>query len=164
MARTILLFASLFFVALTSGAAFVVWLVYNPAGMPVASYVAWMQHGIHALAPLGVTVNLAWLLTLISAILARRDRGAFKFLIAASACLIVAAAITIVVNWPINGQIVAWAISAPPPNWTDLRDEWWRAHIARTILSIAALALAIVAALNRREPAVDASAHAFDGR
>jgi len=58
MARRLALFASLFFVALTSGGAFVVYLIYNPATMSPSFYVETMQHGIRVLIPLAVVLNL----------------------------------------------------------------------------------------------------------
>ena len=151
MAQKIVLFASLLFVALASGAAFVVWLDYNPVGMSSVFYVELMQHGIHALRPLGAVVNLAWLLTVVSAFLARRDRPVFYLMIAASSCVIAGAVITIFGNWPINNQITTWSINSPPSNWTDLRDEWWRFHIARVILEISGLCFLILASLARRD-------------
>jgi hypothetical protein len=56
--RKVILFASLFFVALTSGGAFGVYLAYNPAGMSAAFYIETMQHGIRVMLPLAVVLNL----------------------------------------------------------------------------------------------------------
>ena len=46
MIRGIVLFAALFFVALVAGAAFAIWIDYNPAGMSSAFYTEKMQHAI----------------------------------------------------------------------------------------------------------------------
>jgi len=150
MARRIVLFASLFFVALASGGAFVVYLAYNPANMSQAFYVETMQHAIHVMLPLAVVLNLGLFFTIVSAVLARRDRLSFYLLIAASICIIAAVLVTIFGNWPINNQIITWAINSPPPDWTELRDEWWRFHVARAVMLIAALSFLRLRALLRR--------------
>jgi hypothetical protein len=49
MIRNIVLFAALFFVALVAGAAFAIWIEYNPDGMSSAFYAEKMQHAITAL-------------------------------------------------------------------------------------------------------------------
>jgi len=151
MARRIALFASLFFVALTSGGAFVVYLAYNPATMSPAFYVETMQHGIRSLIPLAVVLNLGLLFTLASAVLARRDRQRFYLFIAASVCIVAGVLVTVFGNWPINNQIITWGINSPPANWTELRDEWWRFHVARAVMIVGALTFLILAALPRRD-------------
>jgi uncharacterized membrane protein len=151
MVRTGVLFAALFFVALTSGGAFVVYLVYNPAGMSSAFYVETMQHAIRVMLPLAVVLNLGLFFTIVSAVLARRDRLSFYLLIAASICIVLTVLITVFGNWPINNQIITWGLNSPPSNWTELRDEWWRFHVARAVMMIAALSCLILAALLRRD-------------
>lgn len=151
MVRRIVLFASLFFVALASGGAFVVYLAYNPAGMSAAFYVETMQHAIRVLIPLAVVLFLGLFFTIVSAVLARRDRLSFYLLIAASICIIVAVLVTVFGNWPINNQIITWSINSPPSNWTELRDEWWRFHVARAVIGIAGLSFLILSTLVRRD-------------
>ncbi len=150
MTRTIILFASLFFVALTSGGAFVVCLAYNPSGMSAAFYVETMQHAIGVMAPLAVVLNLGLFFTIVSAVLARHDRLSFYLLIASSICIMAAVLVTVFGNWPINNQIITWSINSPPSNWTELRDQWWRFHVARAVIVIAALSFQILASLLRR--------------
>jgi uncharacterized membrane protein len=147
MARRIILFASLFFVALTSGGAFVVYLAYNPAGMSAAFYVETMQHAIRSLMPLAVVLNLGLLFTIVSAILARHERLSLYVLIAASMCIITALLFTVFGNWPINHQIITWSSNSPPSNWTELRDQWWRFHVARAVMIIGGLSLLILVPL-----------------
>lgn len=124
MTRKIILFAALFFVALASGGAFVVYLAYNPAGMSAAFYVETMQHAIRVLLPLAMVLNMGLLFVIVSAVLARRDRLSFYLLIAASVGIILAVLVTVFGNWPINNQIITWNLNSPPSNWTELRDEW----------------------------------------
>ena len=151
MPRAIVLFASLFFVALASGGAFVVYLAYNLAGISPAFYVETMQHAIHVMTPLAVVLNLGLLCTLASAVLARRERLCFYLLIGASICIIAAVLVTVLGNWPINNQIKTWSVTDPPPTWTQLRDAWWRFHLARAVALIGALSCVVVAALVRQD-------------
>ncbi len=151
MARRVVLFAALFFIALTSGGAFVVYLIFNPAHMSPAFYVETMQHGIRVLIPLAVVLNLGLLFTIVSGVLARRDLPSFYLLIAANLCIIVSVSITVFGNWPINNHIITWGVNSLPSNWTELRDEWWRFHVARAVMTIATLSLLILAALLPRD-------------
>src|SRR5207244_12199831 len=145
------LFAALVFVALASGGAFVVYLAYNPAGMSAVFYIETMQHAIRVMLPLAVVLNLGLLFTIVSAVLARRDRLSLYLLIAASICIIVAVLVTVFGNWPINNQIITWSINSPPSNWTELRDEWWRFHVARALMLMAAIGFVILSALPHRD-------------
>ena len=77
----------------------------------------------------------------------KNDRRARYLLLAAAVLLIAAGAITRFANQPINAVVMTWTPQAPAANWTELRDTWWRWHIARTVAAIAALALALLAAL-----------------
>ncbi len=147
MPRTILLFASLFCVALASGGAFVVWLVYDPASATGVFWVPLMQHAILVMRPLAIVLNLGLLLTVISAVLSRRDRRRFYLLLGASGCLLAAVAVTVIGNWPINGQIGTWNPAAPPPHWTQLRDQWWLYHRARAAFLMVGLGCAVAATL-----------------
>jgi uncharacterized membrane protein len=152
MPTMIVLFACLLFVVLASGGAFVVYLVYNPATTPADLWIPSMQHAIRVMLPLAVVLNLGLLFTIICAVLSRRDRQRFYFLLAASICILGAILVTVIGNWPINDQIKTWSATAPPPTWTQLRDEWWRFHLARTLMLIAGLSCVVVAALVRENP------------
>lgn len=153
MARKLVLFASLFFVALASGGAFVVSLAYNPATMAPAFYVQSMQHAIRVMLPLAVAMNLGLVFTAVSAMLARRDRGSLYLLGAASTFIVGAVLVTVFGNWPINEQIIKWDVASPPSNWMDLRDAWWRYHLARFGMGLAALTAAILAGLRSADTA-----------
>jgi uncharacterized membrane protein len=150
--RRIVLFLALFFVALTSGAAFAIWLDTNPSGMSSAFYAEKMQHAIRVfMVPLNAVAILGVLFTIASTFLARRDRSSFYLLIAASICLIAATLITTFGNVPIINQIKAWNINSPPPNWIEVGDKWSRFQTVRTILQTAALAFVIVSTMFRRD-------------
>jgi uncharacterized membrane protein len=151
MARKIVLFAALFFVALVAGAAFAIWIDYNPAGMSSAFYTEKMQHAIRVFTvPLPTIVMLGVLFTILSTLLARRERLDFYLLIAASVCIVAVALITTRGNIPINNQIRTWSINSPPPDWAQLAQKWWWFQTLRTLSAIAGLSLLTVTALVRR--------------
>ena len=151
MLRKLFLFAALFFVALVAGAAFAIWIDYNPTGMSPAFYTEKMQHAIRVFTvPLPAVVILGVLFTLGSTILARGERPEFYFLIVASGCIIAVALITAFGNIPINNQIKTWPATSPPSNWEDLAQKWWWFQTVRTIAALGGLSLLIIAALKSR--------------
>src|SRR2546423_11727881 len=118
MVRKSVLFAALFFVALVAGAAFAIWIDYNPAGMSPAFYTEKMQHAIRVFTvPLPTVVILGVFFTIVSTVLARRERPEFHLLIVASICIVAVALITAFGNIPINNQIKMWNVGSPPSNW-----------------------------------------------
>jgi hypothetical protein len=81
VARKIVLFLALFFVALTSGAAFAVWLDSSPSGLSPNFYAEKMQHAIRAFSiPLNTVAILGVIFTIASTFLARHDRSNFYLL------------------------------------------------------------------------------------
>jgi uncharacterized membrane protein len=151
MTRKLVPFGALFFVALVAGAAFAIWIDYNPAGMSPAFYTEKMQHAIRVFTvPLPTVVILGVLFTIVSTVLARRERPQFYLLIAASICIVAVALITAFGNIPINNQIRMWNPSYPPSNWQELAQRWWWFQTVRTIAAIGGLSLLIIAAQTRR--------------
>lgn len=142
MTLAIVRFANLVFAALIAGGMFVIWAGYDPAALSPRAYVEQQQNAIRALnVLLPVLGSIAVLLTLVSAILQRKDRKAFVLLIVAAAFLVVSGLITRFGNQPINAIVMTWDIARPPANWTELRDQWWGFHRLRTISGILALIL-----------------------
>ncbi len=143
MVRNIVIFLALFFVALTTGAAFAVWLETNPSGLSPIFYAEKMQHAIRVFTvPLNTIAILSVLFTIASTFLARRDRFSFRLLIAASICAIAATLITIFGTVPIINQVMTW--TTPPSNWMEVGEKWWRYQTMRTVLVIAELGLLIL--------------------
>ena len=152
MARSIILFGALFFTGLVAGAAFVIWVEFNPSGFPPAYYIGGMQHAIRVFTiPLPSIVLLSVLFTGASTVLAWRERSNFYLLAAGCFCAVVVALVTAFGNVPINNQIRTWTVASPPPNWSDLAAEWWRFQSVRTIAALGALALVTLAALKSRK-------------
>jgi uncharacterized membrane protein len=152
MIRRIALFGALFFSALLAGAAFAIWIDYNPAGMSSAFYTEKMQHAIRVFTvPLPTVVILGVLFTIVSTFLARHERFDFWFLIVASVCIVAVALITAWGNIPINNQIKTWSINAPPSDWAELAQKWWWFQTLRTLSAIGGLSLLTLTALVHRE-------------
>ena len=146
MARSIVYFANIFLAALVVGTMFGIWLGYNPVDLSPSAYIEQQQHAIRALnVTMPVLGALTALLTLTSAILTRGDRRRLALLVAVLACFVAAGVVTRFLNQPINAVVMTWSALAAPTNWVDLRDEWWRWHIVRTVFGIAGLGLLIAA-------------------
>ena len=143
-------FTNVLLASLLVGATFGVWLVFNPASLGANVYVALQQQGIRtlnvAMPALGAATALV---TVTSVVLAREDRTRFLLLLAAAVCFVAAGLITRFLNQPINAIVMTWAVDAPPTNWTQLRDEWWRWHLMRLVAGLAGLSLLIAATLRR---------------
>ena len=151
MTRKIVLFAALLFNALVAGAAFAIWIDYNPGGMSPSFYTEKMQHAIRVFTiPLPTVVILAAFFTIVSTFVARRERPGFYLLIAASVCIIAVVLITAFGNIPINNQIKTWSTISPPSNWKGLAQKWWQFQTVRTISATGGLSFLILAALARR--------------
>ncbi|MFE7168354.1 anthrone oxygenase family protein [Streptomyces sp. NPDC057616] len=63
--------------------------------------------------------------------------------------LLVALAVSLVVNGPINMEQMDWSAQAPPGDWARVRDRWQIAHAVRTVALVVAFGCVCVAALER---------------
>jgi predicted membrane channel-forming protein YqfA (hemolysin III family) len=151
MARNIVLFAALFFVGLTAGAAFAVLLDSSPSGLSPGFYAAKMQHAIQVfMIPLNTVAILGVLFTIAATILARREGLRFYLLIAALICIIMAFMITAFGSVPIINQITKWNINSPPSDWLPVGNRWWSFQAVRTTLQMVALGIMILSTFVRR--------------
>lgn len=141
-------FVSLLLVSLLVGTMFGIWLGFNPAALTATAYVEVQQNAIRALnIPLPVLGVICIVLTVTLAVLTKTDRRGRYLLLAAVACLIVAALVTRFGNQPINAVVMTWSPQAPAANWMELRDTWWNWHVLRTVAGVGALALVLLAAV-----------------
>jgi len=125
---------------------FGIWLGYNPSELSPGAYVELQQHAIRALnVTMPVLGAVTSLLTLAWAVLARRNHRQAMLLLAAIGCFVAAGLVTRFLNQPINAIVITWPPAAPPSNWMELRDEWWRWHILRTVVGLVGLSLLITA-------------------
>jgi uncharacterized membrane protein len=117
-------------------------------GLSASSFVQYQQmvhvNFVRMMPPLLLAAALggfAWLLLVRS-----QWRAAEFWLIAASLCGIVfIAAVTRLVNVPLNNQLMTWSASSPPTNFRDLWAPWERIDIIRTIVAVSVFALEVVA-------------------
>ena len=141
-------FVSLMLAALLVGAMFAVCLVFNPTGLDAKTYVRQQQWGIHTLHPvmpvLGVMTALA---ILAAAFLSRDDKSHLTLLLAAAGLFIASGIITRLLSMPINATVLTWSAQAPPADWGQLRDTWWRWHMMRLGAGLLGLCLLILAVL-----------------
>jgi len=148
MTKSIVSFANLLLAALVVGTIFGIWLGYNPADLSSRAYLEQQQHAIRALnVTMPVLGAVTILLTLTSALLARSNRRLLALLLGAALFFLAAGIVTRFLNQPINAMVIAWSVDAPPENWIELRDEWWRWHVVRTGFGIVGLGLLIAANL-----------------
>jgi uncharacterized membrane protein len=158
-------FTSLLLSALLVGAMFCVWLFLNPAHLDASRYIILQQHGIRTLHPamprLGA-ITIAF--TLAAAFVARHDRPRMCLLIVAAIFFIISGVITNMVNMPINRDVIHWSSSAPPDNWTAIRDRWWYWHKLRAATGTFGLVLLIVAVLLRDPESAQSLASLFSIR
>jgi uncharacterized membrane protein len=100
--------------------------------------------------PMSVLLPAALVSGLVLCVLLHRRRQTLASLFASTAFLlmIVALVITLVVNVPIDRQIVSWTTAQLPFGWQAIRDRWEFYHGLRTAVSLAALACLFVSALS----------------
>jgi len=150
MTALIIDFADLLLAGLLTGAIFGAALIMSPAGLDATTYVIAQQNGIRALNSIMPLLGAATIiLTLVAAFIASGDPARTNLLFAAAAGLIVVGLVTRFLNQPINAIVMTWNANSPPADWTALRDAWWRWHLVRLALALAALSLVIAAALRR---------------
>lgn len=145
-------FVSLFLTALLVGTMFGLWIGIDPPSLSAVAHVELMHSLIRSLnVPLPLLGLACILLTAGLAVVTRSDRRGRTLLVAAVAFLIVAALVTRFANQPINAVVMTWTPDAPAADWMELRDTWWRWHVVRTLAGVVALALALLAAVVRRQ-------------
>ncbi len=146
--QTGLQFLAAFMLSLVAGATFGIWRGYNPLAYSAETFLTVHQgavRGLNALLP-GVAF-VAMIATVILAFLARGRQPVLWVYIATLALMVAAGLITRFLNQPINAQVMTWNLDSMPVTWTALRDEWWNWHVARTMISMAAIAVLFVAVM-----------------
>jgi uncharacterized membrane protein len=92
-------------------------------------YFSWFIGGILVLTLAAVTML---------AVLAGHTRSRTLAIVALT-FLLVALAVSLAVNGPINVEQRGWNATAPPANWAAVRDRWQLAHVVRTVAILIAL-------------------------
>lgn len=138
MSRT-LLFLSIILTGLVSGTVFGIFVGYNPQELSALAYMEQQQNlidGLNILMP--ILGFLAIILNFILAFQYRKTLRAMSALTITAILLIVGGLITHFGNQPINVMVSEWNVDNIPDTWEELRDEWWKFHILRTITSFIA--------------------------
>ncbi len=92
-----------------------------------------------ALVGAAVIASIVWL----ALIRSNPKRAEFWLLVGTIAGIAFCAIITRLVNVPLNDQLVSWSVAFPPPNVHALWAPWEGAHAIRSVVAVAAFALAV---------------------
>jgi uncharacterized membrane protein len=148
MSLNVVRFVFLLLLGLLVGTMFGIWAGFNPLGLSATAYVEQQQNAIRSLNTLLPLMGAACIaLAVWLAVVAKNERRTRSLLGAAVVCLLVAAVVTRFCNQPINAVVITWNAQSPPPQWAQLRAEWWQWHIVRTVAGIAGFGFALAAVL-----------------
>lgn len=100
--------------------------------------------GMSIMMPLGI----AGLITLLL-MAGRRKKAHFYWLLSALTFFVLALAITLLIEVPIDNQIRTWTPENVPGDWQAIRDRWQFYHTDRTFLSLAGMACFLMAVIKR---------------
>jgi uncharacterized membrane protein len=78
----------------------------------------------------------------------RRQTVGWVLAVASVVLLLIAMAITLVVNVPIDREIQSWTTMRLPADWTAIRDRWEFCHGLRTLVSLSAMACLFASTLS----------------
>ncbi len=145
-------FANLFLVGLLAGllvGVFIVELALLDLPASVYTAVEKPKHEVfEPIMPVFVTlVDVSGVLLLF---LMRRElrTPAFALTLVAVVCTLALTVTTLLVNVPINAEIMdVWPVENPPANWAEVRDRWNFYHNLRTVLAVVAFVCLLLAAL-----------------
>ncbi len=153
MALLLLRFLNIMLAALLAGTSFGIWLGFNPINFSASTYVEQQQNLVLSLNTLMVAMVFATTaITLISALLQRKNKTVLGALLLAAALFISCIIITRFGNVPIQTEMLKWTVNKLPENWTELRDKWWSFHITRTVVELIALALVAWTIVQNKTP------------
>ncbi|QOI97637.1 MAG: DUF1772 domain-containing protein [Flammeovirgaceae bacterium] len=135
-------FVNLILAALLAGTSFGIWIGLNPRSYSPATYLEQQHLLVKSLNTLMVSLVLAaTIVTIISAVLHRKNKTGFIMLLIAAAFFASCIFISRFGNLPIQTEMMNWTVETLPDNWTLLRDKWWTLHILRTAAELIALTL-----------------------
>jgi uncharacterized membrane protein len=100
--------------------------------------------GMSIMMPLGIVGVLVLLL-----MAGRRKKAHFYWLLTTFILFVLALAITLFIEVPIDNQIKTWTPDALPIDWKAIRDRWQFYHTDRTFLSLAGIICYLMAAIKR---------------
>jgi uncharacterized membrane protein len=91
--------------------------------------------------PMAILLPLSLLSALVTLVLVRREGHgqAFWWLLAGFGLMVVALAVTLAVEVPIDNRIETWTAATLPGDWRSVQSRWELFHTVRTFASIAAV-------------------------
>jgi uncharacterized membrane protein len=141
----------LWFAALATGGLIVNWIGLGRAmsRLSVSSYVEFHQHTNRTFEPCMPIVVIGALAGGIALAVMYGVHSIPGQLAAAGAvCYALVILITVPTNLRINKQIAHWSIQNPPREWAQMRARWLRFHVIRTLFSVPALAVYLLAVMS----------------
>jgi uncharacterized membrane protein len=117
--------------------------------VPASVYTAVQKPKHETFEPIAVVYALTAVTGITSLAMSRREfrTTAFALTAAGMLCLIASIVTTLLVNVPINADIIeTWSIENPPADWAEVRDRWNLFHAIRTALNALAFACLLLAA------------------
>ncbi len=144
-------FVNLFLVALLAGLLVGVFIVERALLEVSASVYTAVQKPKHEVfEPIMPIFNTLVIVSGLMVLLLIRDRKTWVFALTAIGvlCTIALTTTTLLVNVPINSEIInTWSVNDPPADWAQVRDRWNLFHAIRTVLAIVALFCLLLAAM-----------------
>ena len=145
-------FVNLFLVALLAGLLVGVFIVERVLLKVSASVYTAVQKPKHEVFEpiMPVLDTLVILSGLLVVLLLIRDRKTWVFglTVVGVVCTIVLTTTTLLVNVPINSEIInTWSVNDPPADWEQVRDRWNLFHAIRTVLAVVALFCLLLATM-----------------
>ena len=141
----------LLFAALATGGLIVNWIGLGRAmsRLSVSAYVEFHQHTNRTFdpyMPIVVIGALAGGIALAVLYGVRSIRG--QLAAAGAVCYALVIIIALTINVRINHQIASWSIQNPPCEWAQMRARWIRFHVIRTLFSVPAFTIYLLAVIS----------------
>jgi uncharacterized membrane protein len=140
----------LLFAALATGGLLVNWIGLGRAmsRLSVSAYIEFHQHTNRTFQPYMPIVVVGALAGGVALAVIYGVHSIPEQLAAAGAvCYALVTIIAISTNIPINHQIESWSIRNPPHEWARMRARWIRFHVIRTLFSVPAFVVYVLAAM-----------------
>ncbi|MFT3909363.1 MAG: DUF1772 domain-containing protein [Ferruginibacter sp.] len=123
---------------------------YNPTGYSLLNYLQQQQGAIQSLRNVtGIISLVSFVLTISAVFLEKKNKVNRILLVIAAAFFIICWLVMLLGIQPLNTMIITWKSTNVPPNWTEVRDEWWFYHQLRTTFSFLAFCLIVAVTVRK---------------
>jgi uncharacterized membrane protein len=141
----------LLFAALATGGLMVNWIGLGRAmsRLSASAYVEFHQHTNHTFDPYMPIVVVGALAGGVAlAVMYGVHSTSGQLAAAGAVCYALILIITLPTNLRINHQIATWSLQNPPREWAQVRAQWLRFHVIRTLFSVPAFAIYLLAVMS----------------